>query len=315
MNQPLISVIIPVYNVKEFLGPCIESALNQSYRNLEIITVDDGSSDGSAAICDRYAAEDDRVKVLHKENGGLSSARNAGIDSCKGDYICFVDGDDLIAPDFVEVLYSSLNGADMAFCPYDTFENQPSLTRTNLTNVDIAKFSSQELLSQILTFRYPLVVIACNKIYKREVYRDIRFPIKKVHEDEFVIHSVIDNCREIIFVDAPLYLYRQREGSVMTGASKKNAVLDKLEAFWRRRQFFLDRPGFEEEIVRLNSEILYRCLMSTVEPDNKIWREMTITTILFKNRLPLKAKLLLFMKKVWYKMYLHIIHILKKGSD
>ncbi|MFD2966830.1 glycosyltransferase family 2 protein [Sphingobacterium bambusae] len=311
MSKPLISVIIPVYNVETYLEACIKSVLMQSYDDLEILLVNDGSSDTSGEICDLYAEKDSRIKTIHKKNGGLSSARNTGLDHAAGEFICFVDSDDIIHPQFISILFGSLDGSDMAFCSYQTFEEDTPKDFHILDDFAAKTYQGQDMLSQIFSFKYPLLVIACNKIYKRQIWERIRFPLNKIHEDEFVVHLILDQCHFIKFVNHPLYYYRQRAGSVMTAASNRNAILNKMEAFALRRDFFLDRD-MESDAQKLNDEILYRCLMATVDKDNPIWQDIGIRTIIFKSGLPVKARILLLVKKKLYGIYLILVGLLRK---
>lgn len=151
--DPLVSIIVPVYNVKPYLSRCVDSLLGQSYQNMELLLVDDGSTDGSEALCDEYAAQDARVRVLHKKNGGLSDARNAGVDAAKGEYLSFVDGDDWVSPYYIENLYRALEqaGADFSTsCFEEVFEGQPmqSVPTERLEAFEI--LSREECLRRIL---------------------------------------------------------------------------------------------------------------------------------------------------------------------
>ncbi len=177
MDKDLISIIVPVYNVIKYLRHCIESIVNQTYTNLEIILVDDGSNDESEKVCDEYKNKDSRIIVIHQENRGLSAARNAGLDICKGKYISFVDSDDYIEPDFIECLYSSIieNSVKVSMCNINYVdENSQIIGTEKWDNIDI--MSGRDILKQNKDFIHSVV---CNKLYSIEIWKDLRFPIRK----------------------------------------------------------------------------------------------------------------------------------------
>ncbi|MCT4287903.1 hypothetical protein CMU71_15445 [Elizabethkingia anophelis] len=302
MSNPLISVIVPVYRVEEFIHECVDSIIAQSFSNLEIILVNDGSPDRSGEICDEYAQKDKRIKVIHKANGGLSDARNMGLSVATGEFISFVDSDDIINPDFIQILYTNIGDADLSFCLFKEFSDNEIITYNLVEIKSLDIISSQRMLSELFQYHYPASVIACSKLYKSSLWNNVRFPKAKVHEDEFVIHEILDQCDFISFVEAELYYYRKREESIMSSASKEKAMLNKLEAFSLRRKYFLEKK-MTKAVYEINGEILYRCLMQAVKNDNPYWKEMSIRTILIKNSLPIHAKLLLLMKKVNYNFY------------
>lgn len=301
-KTPLISVIIPIYKVEKYLKECVDSVLAQTYTNLQIILVDDGSPDDCGKICDEYAQKDSRVVVIHKENGGLSDARNAGLEVAKGDYISFVDSDDIVHPDFLSYLYLYIKDADISVCGYKVFNDGEILTSETTKGVFPLSYSSETILSQLFKFKYPMLVIAWNKLYKKVLWEKVRFPFGRVHEDEFVIHELLELSSTINVIDAPLYYYRQRSDSIMAEAKAEQAILDKLEAYGRRRKFFITHK-LEQQVVEINREILYRCLMRCVTSDNLVWQSMGFSDILFKNNLPKSAKMVLCVKKISYSMY------------
>ena len=212
--KKLISVIIPVYNVKNYLKRCVNSVISQSYKNLEILLVNDGSTDGSDKICEKLAQADSRIVVFHKKNGGLSDARNYGIERAKGSYISFVDSDDWIAPTMIEDLYNVVLKYDvkLAICEtiyaYDTHRYSPETTgNTFLLN----KLPAYELLLKNKRFR----TNAWNKLYSSDIWRELRFPKGKKYEDVYVMHEVYDMCDSIGYVDKALYYYFQRNDSIV----------------------------------------------------------------------------------------------------
>ena len=246
-----ISVIVPIYNVEKYLEKCINSITNQTYENLEIILVDDGSPDRCGEMCDEYSKRDKRIKVIHKENGGLSDARNAGIEAATGDYIAFVDSDDYIREDMYEKLYKALknNNADMSICnfKYVSDDGSDQFDNDNLPIKDEILSGMFILNEQMKKTKCWYWVVAWNKLYKRELFSGIRYPVGKIHEDEFIIHRLLLKCQNVACVSDMLYYYVQREGSIIS--SKYNyRRLDEVEALYNRMEFYIDN--------RLSSKML-----------------------------------------------------------
>lgn len=210
---PLISVIVPVYKVEKYLDKCIASVLAQSYENLELILVDDGSPDGSGAICDGWAAKDGRVKVIHQENGGGGLARNVGLDAAQGELIAFVDSDDYIAPDMFAYLYSLLQrGADIAECGYvDTQDDNAVFPETE---GEVTFCTAEEALrGNIYDTHFRQLI--WNKLYRRCVIGQIRFPVGTKIDDEFFTYKVLGNAKKLAHSEKICYAYRQQPDSVM----------------------------------------------------------------------------------------------------
>ena len=239
MNS-LISVIIPVYKVEAYLTACVESVLAQTYQKIEIILVDDGSPDNCPRMCDEFAARDSRVRVIHKENGGLSSARNAGIDVARGEYLAFLDSDDLWTPVFLERLYTALTktGADFAVCLFRRFQGEPP--KELPTAMETAGLSQREAFECLFNIRNENMVIASNKLYKRKIFDRIRYPQGILHEDEAVIHEVIGIAERVAWVEEAHYLYRETPNSITTSrfAVKR---LDETIAKEKRIAYFESR--------------------------------------------------------------------------
>ena len=229
MEQPLISIIVPVYKVEKYLEKCIESILTQTYKNIEVILVDDGSPDNCPAICDRYAVKDNRIRVIHKKNGGLSDARNAGLAVAKGDFISFIDSDDFVSKDFCELLLeaSIKEKADMAICNYLVVDEDGNLIQEKNLHLPIKDgcINSQEFIKGYCGKYGWYYVIACNKIYKKKLFENIKYPIGKQHEDAFVIHHLAKQCNRIACIKKGLYFYVQRKGSIMSHISIRNMDL------------------------------------------------------------------------------------------
>lgn len=219
----LISVIVPVYNVENYLHECLGSILSQTYQNLDIILVNDGSTDRSGQICDDYAAKDSRIRVIHQENGGLSKARNVGIAAARGAYLTLVDSDDGIHEPFIETLYDQLiaHQADMAISNYYKYdERDGKFYFHNLNQDDLVEvLTPQECLDyQCHVKPYPgfAMVTAWGKLYKKSLFDYISFPVGKLMEDEMTTHKLYLASRRIVFVNQNHYLYRVRSGSITT---------------------------------------------------------------------------------------------------
>lgn len=216
MELPLISVIVPVYNVETFLDECLQSIVQQTYDNLEIIAVDDGSTDTSGEKCDMWAKRDPRIRVIHKENGGLSDARNAGLMTAKGSLIGFVDSDDVIHPYMYQGLYELMQIADseISCCRMRKSNSFENMFTAEKNCAEIKRYTPEEALRAIIT-ESDVFVTVWNKLYRRDIIGDIQFELNKCHEDEFWSYQVIAGATRIVTSDQCYYGYRQRENSIM----------------------------------------------------------------------------------------------------
>jgi len=239
LNQAMtatISVIIPIYNVEPYLRRCLNSVLNQSYPNLEIILVDDGSPDGCPQICDEYAAKDKRIIVIHKENGGLSAARNTGLDVCKGEYISFIDSDDWVSEKYIETLINTVTkeDADIAIGEYkSTSGHHPK----EQSSVFATTLSSKEALFRLFSKNNIVFTVSWGKLYKKELFSTLRFPIGKYHEDEFTTYILFYNSKKIAYTSEALYYYYKRAGSIVS----TRHPWDVLEYLEQRYIFFKEK--------------------------------------------------------------------------
>lgn len=210
---PLISVIVPVYKVEKYLDTCVRSIVNQTYRNLEILLVDDGSPDGSGAICEAWAAKDPRIKVVHKENGGGGAARNTALDAAGGELIAFADSDDYIAPDMYAHLYELIrDGADIAECDFVTTADDGA--EFPLCEPKTMAYTREEAMREHIQdtiFRQ----LIWNKLYRREMVGHIRFPVGTAIDDEFFTYQVLGNAKKLVRSTKVCYAYRQQPDSVM----------------------------------------------------------------------------------------------------
>lgn len=239
MTQPLISLVIPVYNVEQYLDACMESVLAQTYKNLEIILVDDGAKDNSGAMCDAWAQKDSRIRVIHKVNGGLSSARNAGIDVATGEYLIFLDSDDVISPKHCQVLFDALGDADIAVCdPVHIFPGQPWEYADATETVTL---TSDEAICA-MWYQTSFLPSAWAKLYKRELFATRRFTVGRLYEDIDVMHEIFHDAKSIVYTNACLYGYLHRENSITTKAFGKRD-LDILIIADKILEFVQDKPA------------------------------------------------------------------------
>lgn len=248
MEQTKISIIVPVYNIEKYIGECIASILDQTYQNLEIILVDDEAKDGSPAICDSFAAQDGRIQVIHKKNGGAASARNAGIDAATGEYVCFVDGDDRIEKDHINQLWNILaeTGADMATCGFWFWSRNSLQVRTGNTIPGVYDRDAY-MLRFLEDWSCSLL---WNKIFSRDVIGSIRMEEGHRVDDEFFTYQVCMNCRKIAVSDRCLYRYRLRASSAMqdTAEIQERVMLDRVAYNIVRYQHIQQRmPQLETE--------------------------------------------------------------------
>ena len=237
-----VSIIVPVYQVENYIRQCIDSILVQTFTDFELILVDDGSKDKSGQICDEYAVLDQRVKVIHKENGGLSDARNCGMDQAVGNYFMFVDSDDYIAPTMLEYLYKALMNkeADIAVCNFLYFFEEDR-KRDFSTNIQSEVLSGAEIFYSRKNERvYGIWTVAWNKLYKRETLGNVRFRFGKYHEDEFWANDIYQMDIKVVTIPECLYYYRQRDNSIM-GRKNIKRDFDILEALQERiAVYFMD---------------------------------------------------------------------------
>lgn len=283
----LVSVIIPVYNVENFLKRCVDSVIDQTYAVMEIILVDDGSSDKSGEICEDYANKDHRIKVVHKKNGGLSDARNAGITVSSGEYIMFVDSDDWIRKDCVKRLLSALQygKTQISACAYiktDEYKND------SIDEVD--KHDSVDIWTLDDAYRHLFLNqgidnSAWAKLYKRSLFQEIRFPPGKLYEDQFVTYKLFHIAKGVAYIGQELYFYFDRPGSIQNEPFTARKM-DELEAAMECVKFI------DEQYPYLHEEVICRLLSSCFHmlfaiDDKKKWNEeyKTLKNIVKKNRI------------------------------
>ena len=245
----LVSIIVPVYNVADYVAECLESLRAQTYGNIEVIVVDDGSTDGSGQICDRFAARDSRFRVIHQRNQGLSSARNAGLDAARGEYVSFVDSDDAVSPVFIETLLAL--HVDVAQCAFATDPDELS-HQIEVHDSSRVMVGREACRAQLLDSTGSATVV-WNKLYCASLFDGIRFPVGRQHEDEFVTHRVLWKAASVSSTARAFYFYRQRSDSIMgSGVSVKTQ--DAFAALEERTSFY--RLQGDEELAALCEAVL-----------------------------------------------------------
>ena len=268
-NNPLVSVIVPVYNVQDYLSTCVQSIVDQTYTNLEIILVDDGSKDQSGLLCDQWKEKDERIQVVHQENGGLSAARNTGIEHAKGEYFLFVDSDDYILPTMVEDLYvySQLYDGDITECGFEWLVQGASFHQVDSVVVEI--FTPEQVIKRLREVRF---VVQWNKLFKREIFDTIRYADGRIHEDEFIVHHQLLNAKRIVCINKKLYIYNAlRPNSITASSGSMKRFYDVCLAFWDRLET-LEKHQMEPEcyyptLIYFVNRILKYLAASPSSPD------------------------------------------------
>ncbi len=242
-DRPLITIVVPVYQTYEFLRECVASVLQQTYENLEIILVDDGSTDGAGILCDEYAEKDGRVHVIHQKNKGLMAARNAGLAQGRGTYFAFVDSDDVVSPAYIEKLYALIlkYDADIAACAF--VKRRTKLAAENSGNFKEVCMSSRQMLRQWHGKYKKYETVMWNKLYHQKVLKEnglmAHFRECRRYEDVLVSHLLVENAEKIALTACPLYFYRSRERSLTTEKVSREKVEQNLWAQRKRMEFFV----------------------------------------------------------------------------
>lgn len=255
--NPLISVIVPVYKVEKYLNRCIHSIVNQTYDNLEIILVDDGSPDECPLMCDEWSKRDKRIKVIHKKNGGLSDARNVGMRAAGGELIGFVDSDDWIAPDMYQHLYERMNAdnCEISACGVKMIWEDEALSRM-LTQNGTCVLNQKEAIEALIEESW-LKQPVWYKLYKTDIIRSIMFPVGKYHEDVFWSYRAIGAAKRVSVTDHVGYYYWQRNGSIM-GEKYSLKRLDAIEALEQRQDYL--ESNFPELATKARCSLWFSCI-------------------------------------------------------
>ena len=264
MNE-LISVIIPVYKVEKYLSKCIDSVLNQTYSNLEIILVDDGSPDNCGVICDEYAKNDNRIKVIHKENGGQADARNIGIGIATGEYVAFVDSDDYLNKKMYEVLYnlSKEQKADAVFCELQRFSEDEIVNEDCNSNHEIKVLTKVEALDEIL-FNDNVGNYLMPKLYKRNIIEGIYFPKGRMYEDVATLFKMIDRTEKVVYTTQKLYYYLYGRVGATTSTFTPKKILDSLQSYYEQYDFINSNYREMSEKISLVFAKMYTSVMEKI---------------------------------------------------
>lgn len=299
MNSDLtVSVVVPVYNVEKYVEKCLMSLESQSYKQIEIIVVDDGSTDKSGEICEKIAARDERVRVFRKQNGGLSSARNYGIKKARGEYICLVDSDDFVKEDFVAKMVGALDDAvDVVICGYNK-----EVPRAEV-------LTGEEVATRLLIGQNNIEVVAWNKMYRREMFDEIRYPEGRNYEDTLTTYKLLVKAKKVAYVAEALYEYVERKKSITKNDDKEKRLLVREEAALEAVQYFATRKKLREaaEIAVLTAKLALVDFAICGEVDKKYIDEGTMWVKKNKEKL-LKNK---FLNK---KLKLYVILITNAGG-
>ena len=285
LTMKKISVVVPVYKVEQYLDRCVKSILSQTFSDFELILVDDGSPDNCGKMCDEYAEKDGRIKVIHKKNGGLSDARNFGIDYAMtesgSEWITFIDSDDWVHPKYLEALYNAVTetGLPISVCSFErTYGESPAVDETLLLPkcVNTEEFYCKDNVNAI---------VAWGKLYKKDYFGKIRYPVGKLHEDEFVTYRIIFQTPDIAFIDEPLYAYFQNSGGTMLGGfSERNLVV--FDAVSEQISFF-NKNGYKRAYASALKSLLgvFEWRYGECE-DEELKKELLkkFRRVLFKNR-------------------------------
>ena len=289
MREMFVSIIVPVYNVEQYLKECIESILAQTWKNFEVILVDDGSTDSSGKICDEYSQKKEFISVIHKKNGGLSSARNAGIDVAQGDYLAFIDSDDVVHPRYLSELVAIVKRekADLAACNFCVgslcrWKNSSEVKYDIRCNEDVLKKMNDNDV---------VVTVAWNKLYHSKFFREygLRYPVGKIHEDMFLTPQILYYTKKMVITNEQLYFYRQRENSIMNSSfsikqlDALDAIEFRIELFQHWNKQYLQASEYESYIRKSNE--LYK-KMKEEETDLYIEAQEKIKTKMkdFRNK-------------------------------
>lgn len=302
MND-LISIIIPVYNMEKYLKRCLDSVINQSYKNLEILLIDDGSADSSGDICLEYSKKDNRIKYYKKENGGLSSARNYGLDRYKGEYVGFIDSDDVIDKDMFKILYNNIkkSDADMSICEVVRFKDNPEFKVIDKYDI----YSKEDILKIILEDK-KICNFAVNKLYSRNIVKDIRYPLGKVQEDVGTTYKFIMNAEKIVYTESKLYGYYSRDNSISKSLNKR-FIYNYFEMIEKREED-LKKYNINDYLV-LNKVNVILGIFIDLSMNRKLLKDKELNNYM-NNRLKELKKLYKEVKKINTKKHNILINIL-----
>lgn len=311
-KEELITVIVPVYNVEKYLDCCVKSIVNQTYHNLEIILVDDGSTDCSGTKCEEWTQRDERITVIHQNNSGLSAARNVGIENAQGQYIAFIDSDDFIHRNFVKTMYDACIEYNVPLCVCGILETLDETVNNSCVDIQIELVKQQQLYEQLYSVRNVETVSAANKLYAIELFDEIRYPVGRRNEDEATIHFIIEKTDCAAWISKPLYFYRQTPNSI-TRQPYNLKMLDELWSKEVRLEFFKSREMndlYQKALYVYCSRIIYHTQQLIMHSDAeyqeaaKVYRNKYLVAYkkLLKKDLALKQRIRLCL---YYFKYIH----------
>ena len=317
--NPIISVIVPVYNVQDYLEECIESILNQDFHDYELILVDDGSTDSSGKICDRYENENN-VRIIHKENGGLSDARNCGINIAQGKYITFIDSDDIVWNRYLSILYDAAK-------TYDADIVQGELLEGNVDNLGTKKDRGDILITGKEAFKYYLTyqivtVSACAKLFKKALFNEVLFPVGKINEDNFTIYKYFYLSEKVVCIPHYLYFYRVHKGTLMHGKFT-NKNLGVLDVPLEMKDFLGERVnGYTEELEYYEFRLtiwLYNIFLIHTDKaefcnEKDMMKKKLIKTSFSNKYINKKYKTYLILLKMFPTLYRRLVLWYRKGE-
>lgn len=267
---PLVSVIVPIYNVEKYLARCLDSIVRQTYQNLEIILVNDGSTDGSFEICQQYAKNDARIRLFTQENQGLSVARNTGLDHMNGEYVVFVDSDDYISVYFVEILLSKLLEYDVEIAISDRLEVDDTEDTADIDHVSLQdietciKMNRDDIFERM--YESGKYVVVWGRMYHKTIFVTLRFEQGRIHEDEFIFHKIYEQVEAVCWINQALYAYRKRRDSIVRINGSYHPHPDSIDAFLERLSFFQEygNPKFIKATEGMILQTLF-CFMDQLE--------------------------------------------------
>ncbi len=326
-NEPLISIIIPVYNVEKYIDRCLDSILNQSYKNLEIILIDDGSPDNCGKICDKYAIKDKRIKVIHKTNGGLSDARNKGIEVATGQYIGFVDSDDWIHKDMYKNLYNSITTykADISCCKIiRVSDNNVSIPKKYDSSISV--YTKDNYMKKFFKIKtQECVYYATNKLYRKNILANNQYPVGLTAEDVLGTYKALIKCQKIVEINYPYYYYYYNPES-LTSSSFSAKAFDTLE-IWDRvvditrssNQEYIDWALLNRN--RINYTLLMQMALSLsfneIENKYKLKKDKMLKELkknykeLLKCSIPISRKITIVLIVINYKFFVFMCNFVK----
>lgn len=260
----LISIVVPIYNVEKYLEKCLNSILEQTYGEFELILVDDGSTDCSGEIADKYALKDERIIVFHKENEGLAATRNYGIEKAKGEYICFIDSDDWIENTYLEYLSNLAKEylADVVIC--DFIKNDGTGVITQPSKEEIVEETGYEAIANIYTQNYLRYVVAWNKLYRRSIFDNVKYMSGIIHEDEAICGDIYCACSKVIRTNYIFYNYRVNNNTSIMSSEYSLKRLDILKALENRMSLF-EKKGYREYYEKDSFKYMYKILLNIIE--------------------------------------------------